>query len=182
MTPEHSALIDKYEALVAESAHLRAEVGRLESYAKDRDNDARGMTRLCEQYREGRDVANLQNERYQKALEDIRACHAASSEPTYTRMVNVIAEAALRYRASIEKPKCEHLWSGGKMVCSRCGAVEDRYSFDNSPGVFCLDHRKVMVDGVCPKCAKKRKCLHERTEPAGDDMVRVCLDCKARVL
>jgi len=24
-------------------------------------------------------------------------------------------------------------------------------------GVFCLDHRKVMVDGICPKCSEKRK-------------------------
>lgn len=33
-----------------------------------------------------------------------------------------------------------------------------------SPGVFCLEHRKVMVDGVCLKCVnEKRLCLHPGT-------------------
>lgn len=43
------------------------EVERMESYAKDRDNDAKGMTRLCEQYRKELDTANLQIAAIQKA-------------------------------------------------------------------------------------------------------------------
>jgi hypothetical protein len=49
-----------HPAMEQENRRLRAEVERLESYAKDRDNDARGMTRLCEQYREERDASFLQ--------------------------------------------------------------------------------------------------------------------------
>lgn len=44
-------------------------------------------------------------------------------------------------------------------------------------GVFCLEHRKVMVDGVCPKCPVKPKCDHDFKMPWGMN-VSMYLECE----
>jgi len=43
-------------------------------------------------------------------------------------------------------------------VCGKLLPCED-HAPKESPGVFCLTHRKVMVEGICPKCVLEN-CLH----------------------
>jgi hypothetical protein len=69
-----------HPAMEQENRRLRAEVERLESYAKDRDNDARGMTRLCEQYREERAAALLQNGELVAALQHMKSCGVCAED------------------------------------------------------------------------------------------------------
>jgi hypothetical protein len=45
-----------------------------------------------------------------------------------------------------EKRLCEHVYINYQ--CEKCGAG------DPNKGVFCLEHRRVMTNGTCPKCGK----------------------------
>lgn len=56
-----------------------------------------------------------------------------------------------------KKPKCEHLWSGGKMVCSRCGAIEDRYTFE----------KPNQENAVCMNCLRDDRSCDEHGKPIG---------------
>lgn len=74
---------------------------------------------------------------------------------------------ALRAAGFTEKSLCEHLWSGGKMVCSRCGTVEDRYTIEKPKSEFagCCSSCNWSHEPHDCKChAEKRKCEHTWTE------------------
>lgn len=101
-----------------------------------------------------RDAANLQVERCRKALVDIIACHAASSEPTHTRMVSVIAEATLRYLTHTEKPKHDHIWYADPT---------------RGPGSFCRDCNEVWLPGVGEKRVEESPKPYQRGDDVSDD-------------
>lgn len=90
------------------------------------------------------DRANLQVSELRIAL------MAMVDEVSDRTRFNEARELAKALLAKSEKQKCE------------CPTYPHRVGCDQI-GIFCLDHRKVMVAGVCPKCAEKRNCEHPQS-------------------
>jgi hypothetical protein len=69
--------------------------------------------------------------------EAMKACPWALHEKNHTEPKHCIAALACLLEAKAKEMVREALAEKPK---------------EESPGVFCLDHRKVMVNGICPKC------------------------------
>lgn len=52
----------------------------------------------------------------------------------------------------IKKPCCEGFGTHGDAHSVGCARAQKE-----EKGVFCLDHRRVMQDGVCPKCGTEKR-------------------------
>lgn len=173
--------VEAHEAKIVNQAQLldseKAEVAALRRCLALEEGN---VTKLIERER----VALVQNAALRKALEEIvsmteTACWKAERDRLRLEL-RVACENLGKARAWLD------LWRTGLPNAS-VKALEEALGMNEEPaekGVFCIEHRKVMIDGVCPKCAGKRKCetcsgTGMVDNPPGSDMMVYCQTCRA---
>ncbi len=139
-------IFKKAKELEAENARLKGEVMGLEELGEYKSHKIDKLVSIARSEEQKLEAANLQIEAMRSALQKIvdnthvDTCLNPGFEPC--DCLENIAKGGLSLKMA-----CEHVYVDYQ--CEKCGKG------DPQKGVFCLEHRKVMTNGICPKCGQQ---------------------------